>query len=364
MGIRINLNVNKDSIKGLIESRFVNRSPSIDELLIFCSENKCSDLYIKTNKEPYISRYGNIYKVPCMPVSRKTWNDWANNGGISNELNSSYSLHRMADTSYTIYERQEAKFRYRVSAGFSREENIATFRMISKELPSFSEINFPKKVEEILKDISKQKEKIVLIVGPTGSGKSTSMAACINDFTKEGGAMDNSVIISFEDPVEYIFESTQSVDIIQKELGSDFESFSSGIKQALREHPTFINVGETRDVETIKALVEASRTGHGVFSSFHASGVADTISRLNNHLIDGNKDVIFDLLINISFILCQKIVANGERFILNTQYVLFNDEITEYLIKTIESGKNIQLEINKLFKNEEFVKKGLVKDWD
>lgn len=361
-------------------SIFKDKDPVIDELLLFCTENNCSDLYIKVGRQPYITRYGKINKVPCKKVTRRIWNEWAK-FAISSEDNSKYVTQKMLDTSYVIEihngeviphdkdvsdidESEIRSFRYRMSCGFSTGKNIATFRMITEKLPSFKHLEFPEKDYNALKQISKSKTGITLFVGATGSGKSTTMTAMINDFTKRGETMSNSVIITLEDPIEYIYDDDREwCNITQKELGKDFKAFASGVKQALREHPTFINVGETRDNDTIKALVEASRTGHGVYSSYHASDVADAISRIYNSLSTENPEVMYDLIANINMILCQRIIANGSKFKLETQYLIFNPSIVKHLNSAIQEGKNIPVEIRKIFNNQAILRSNLAKDW-
>ena len=359
---KLEVSNNNKNLKDLINEKFYNKVPDINELLIFCTENKCSDLYLNVNNQPYISRYGLLYLVPTFPLTNKIWNEWAKYA-ISSENNAKYVRQKMLDFSYTI-DKDGIEYRYRISAGFSFNSNIASFRMISKELPSFESINFPQNIENILRSIGKKRQKISLIVGATGSGKSTTFAACINDFSKHGGPFENSVIISLEDPIEYKFNKTENVNIIQKELGTDFKEFSLGVKQALREHPNFINVGETRDRETINTLVEASRTGHSVWTSFHATDVADTISRLYNHLINDNSEIMYDLIANMNIILCQRLIPSNNGFKLNIQYMIFTDEIIKFLSNLIECNKNIPNEIHKLFQNQALIKHGIVKDWD
>ena len=351
-------------------TQFENKVPIIDDLLVFCTENKCSDLYIKVGESPYISRWGMIHKVPSFPVTSVVWNQWAKQA-ITSENNAKYVRQKMLDLSYIVtkeYEengiKQYKDLRYRVSAGFSMGKNIATFRMISEELPSLSKINFPIVVRKILEQIMSQRQGITLFVGVTGSGKTTSLAACLNDFTKPNGPMDNSTIISLEDPIEYIIPSSQSVNILQKELGTDFKNFYDGVKQSLREHPTFINVGETRDRETVETLVEAARTGHGVISSFHASDCADAISRIYNMLVGLNEDIMYDVITNMNFILCQRLIPSPKGFKLNTQYMVFTDEIKNYLSLKVSKGENIPRTIGVLFKDPKLLSSGLIKDWD
>ena len=364
------------SLEKKLKDKFSDKMPNIDNLLIFCTDNKCSDLYIKVGSQPYISKYGLIYKVPTFELTGKIWYEWSK-FSITSENNAKYVRQKMLDFSHVINldDLEQGKgikseflndneYRYRVSAGFSLGKNIATFRMISKELPSFDNINFPKNIVDILKQTSKNRGKITIFSGVTGSGKTTSMAACINDFTKPNGPFDNSIIISLEDPIEYLYKSTNSVNIVQKELGIDFKEFGLGVKQALREHPNFINVGETRDKETINTLVEAARTGHTVYTSFHTNNVGDCISRLHNYLINDNPEIMYDLISNMNIIICQRLIPNNEGFKLNTQYMIFTDEIIKYLNKMIEKNRNIPNEINKLFKNEDLLKYKIVKDWD
>lgn len=359
---KLEISRNNKDLKELIKENFENKIPDINELLTFCTDNKCSDLYISVNDQPYISRYGLLYLVPTFPITNKIWSEWAKYA-ISSENNAKYVRQKMLDFSYSI-DKDNIEYRYRVSAGFSLNKNIASFRMISKELPSFKSINFPKNVEKILRSIGEKRQKISIIVGTTGSGKSTTFSACINDFSQKGGPFENSVIISLEDPIEYKFNKTDNVNIIQKELGTDFKEFSLGVKQALREHPNFINIGETRDVETINTLVEAARTGHSVWTSFHATDVADTISRLYNHLIKDNSEIMYDLIANMNIILCQRLIPSNNGFKLNIQYMIFTDEIVKFLSNLIEQNKNIPNEIHKLFQNKLLLQYGVLKDWD
>ena len=350
----------KDPLSKSIQ-RFNNNLPDINELLRFCTEHECSDLYIKVGQEPYISRYGKMYRVPCFPVNNQIWNSWAKIA-ITSENNSKYVRQKMLDFSYEI-EVDENKYRYRVSAGFSCGKNIATFRMISVQPPTFERIDFPDNVHNKLKEIISKRNKITMFVGPTGSGKTTTMVACINDFTREGGPLDDTTIISLEDPIEYLIETSPSVNVIQKELGTDFKEFSLGIKQALREHPNVINVGETRDKETIKTLIEASRTGHQVITSFHATDVGDAISRIYNYICSENQDIMYDLITNMHMIICQRLYPSDDGFNMDIQYLVFDDVIIRYLNKNIMEGKNIPTVIADLFNKKELENVGLLKDW-
>ena len=117
------------NLEAKLIKEFSNKVPNIDDLLIFCTENKCSDLYIKTGEQPYISRYGLLYRVPTFELTNKLWQEWAK-FAISSENNAKYVRQKMLDFSYVI-KKKDTEYRYRASAGFSLSKNIASFRMIS-----------------------------------------------------------------------------------------------------------------------------------------------------------------------------------------------------------------------------------------
>ena len=200
-------------------------------------------------------------------------------------------------------------------------------------------------------------------IGDFINHNTTTLAACINDFTQNDEVLDNKMIITLEDPCEYIYKSTESTKINQKELGKDFKSFSSGIKQSLREHPNMILCGEIRDKEVINTTIEAARTGHLVATTIHSDSVAGTISRIAYYLQDSGEDMIYDLILNLNFILSQRIKANGAKFILETQYLFFTEDIVKYLLNTIDEKRNISRSVNALFKNEKLLESGILKDW-
>lgn len=193
---------------------------------------------------------------------------------------------------------------------------------------------------------------------------STTMAACINTFTKPGELLDNKVFITLEDPIENIFSNTDSVKISQKELGKDFLSFGLGIKAALREHPNIIIVGECRDKEVICAAIEAARTGHVTSTTFHASDVAGTINRLLYHL-DNDKNLSLDLILQLNIILSQKMLKSNGKYLVDTQFMLFDDEVTKRLVDLLDDpDANLSKEINDMIHDPDLQERGLVKDWD
>lgn len=373
---KIKLNINRgytDPIEKLehdINQYFFKQTRSIEECLIWSTENQCSDLYIKVFEQPYISRYGKIRRLPCTPITKDMWSTFYDIN-VLNELNAKYVRQKLLEISVSIRIPDDSPFygvydsnyyRYRASFGFSEDRNICTFRMIRPSKPTFDTINYPKECEEMLHNVMGARSGIVFFTGPTGSGKSTTMAACINTYSQPEDILDNKVIITLEDPIENEFDSTDSTKIVQKELDRDFRSFDLGIKAALREHPTHIVVGECRDKEVICAALEAAKTGHSTYTSYHSSNVSGTISRLLFHL-DNDKNLSYDLIIHTNAIVSQRLVPSDEGYIVDVQYLVLNDDVTKHLIRTVDNDMNIAVEVEKLMSNEELIKEGIVKNW-
>ena len=161
--------------------------------------------------------------------------------------------------------------RFRVNIHFEKSHLGLVARVINEEIPGLEEIGMPKIVYNLL-DL---KQGLILLTGPTGCGKSTSLAAMI-DYINENRFCN---IITLEDPIEYLFKPTKSI-IIQRQLGSDMLSFASGLKHCLRQDPNVIMVGEMRDLETIAATITLAETGHLVMATLHTYNAAQTIDRI------------------------------------------------------------------------------------
>jgi twitching motility protein PilT len=161
--------------------------------------------------------------------------------------------------------------RFRVNICYEKENLNLSSRLISDKTPTLKELGLPDSIESLL-----EKERgLILVTGPTGCGKSTTLAAMINYINNNFSRK----IITLEDPIEFIFESKKSI-IIQRQLGSDIPSFESGLKYAMRQDPNVIMVGEMRDLETIAATVTLAETGHLVLATLHTNNAAQSIDRV------------------------------------------------------------------------------------
>ena len=165
----------------------------------------------------------------------------------------------------------EGHNRYRVNVYKERGQLCAALRIIYEKIRSLNELNLP----PILNQLTKEQRGLVLLTGPTGSGKSTTLAAMINEVNHNRKCH----ILTIEDPIEYVYQQDQAL-IHQREVEFDVESFDTALKSALREDPDVILVGEMRDYETIQAVMTLAETGHLVFSTLHTIGAAKTIDRI------------------------------------------------------------------------------------
>jgi twitching motility protein PilT len=173
------------------------------------------------------------------------------------ELDFSYSLSRVS--------------RFRVNAYRQRGSYCIAFRLVYDGIPGLEELKLP----PVVADLARKRRGLILVTGPTGSGKSTTLAAMINLINSERSCH----ILTLEDPIEYLHRHNKSI-VNQREIGSDTQSFGNGLRAALREDPDVILVGEMRDLDTISIAITAAETGHLVLSTLHTLGAANTIDRI------------------------------------------------------------------------------------
>lgn len=318
----------------------------INDLLYWGTENNCSDIMVRVGERPYAMRYGQIVALNVEPINSIDWDEWADYA-INSEKNAEYVRNKMFDFAYTY-----KGYRYRINVGYSRDANCLVARMINPIPPKFVEfggkINYPSGAKSAIEyALSNGKGGMIIFSAPTGNGKTTTLGSCINSWEGYNNPLNNSHIITLEDPIEYLYDSKESTRIVQKELGKDFLSFELGIKSAMREHPTHILIGELRDKATITAAIEAGRSGHTLMSTFHCRDIASTISRLLDNFSDSLANAK-DLVSNISLIVCQRLKpkANKSGYILEVEYMAFDYDIKNRVCDAISKGDNIEFVIN------------------
>ena len=254
----------------------------ISELLAFAVKNKASDLHLSAGLPPMIRVHGDIRRINLPPMDHNTVHDMV------------YDI--MNDGQRKVYEESlEVDFsfevptlaRFRVNAFNQNRGSGAVFRTIPSKVLTLEELNAPK----IFKEISDQPRGIVLVTGPTGSGKSTTLAAMV-DYVNDSTF---GHILTVEDPIEFVHQSKKCV-INQREVGPHTLSFSNALRSALREDPDVILVGEMRDLETIRLALTAAETGHLVFGTLHTSSAAKTIDRIVDVFPAAEKEMVRSML--------------------------------------------------------------------
>jgi len=250
----------------------------ISELLAFSVKNKASDLHLSAGLPPMIRVHGDIRRINVPALSNQEVRAMVYDI-MSDAQRKSYEEFLEVDFSFEL--RDVARFR--VNA-FNQERGAgAVFRTIPSVVLTLEELEAPR----IFKDISENPRGLVIVTGPTGSGKSTTLAAMV-DYVNEN---KYSHILTIEDPIEFVHKSKKCL-INQREVGPHTHGFAQALRSALREDPDVILVGEMRDLETIRLALTAAETGHLVFGTLHTSSAAKTIDRVVDVFPAAEKEMV------------------------------------------------------------------------
>lgn len=238
----------------------------ISELLTFAYNQEASDLHISAGEQPMVRVDGNIKRVK-LPVLSPEETQVMVYDIMGDAQRKSFEEHNEVDFSIDLGE----KARFRVNVFRHRRGLGAVFRLIPSRIMTLEDLGMP----PILAKITQQSKGLVVVTGPTGSGKSTTLAAMINYINER----EECHILTIEDPIEFVHQSKRSL-INQRELGPNTHSFSNALRAALREDPDIVLVGEMRDLETIQLALTAAETGHLVFGTLHTSSAPKTVDRI------------------------------------------------------------------------------------
>lgn len=254
----------------------------IAELLAFTVKNKASDLHLSSGLPPMIRVDGDVRRINLPPLEHKELHDMIYD--IMNDYQrKEYEENYEIDFSFEI----PGLARFRVNAFNQNRGCGAVFRTIPTEILTFEDLNCP----ATFKDIIDVPRGLILVTGPTGSGKSTTLAAMIDYLNKK----EHGHILTIEDPIEFVHTSNKCL-INQREVHRDTKSFENALRSALREDPDIILVGELRDLETIRLALTAAETGHLVFGTLHTTSAAKTIDRIIDVFPAGEKPMVRSML--------------------------------------------------------------------
>lgn len=242
-------------------------SQKLNELLLTAAKQNASDLHIGVGRRPTLRVDGVLIPLAKEPILTKEDTDGLVFSLLTPEQKQRFLTEKQLDFSYNF----EDKARFRVNVYFQRSFAAAALRLIPNHIKTIEELSLP----PILHDFTKLNQGLVLVVGPAGHGKSTTLAALLDEINHK----TTKHIITVEDPIEYIFSQDRCI-ISQREVGQDALSFHQCLRSVLRQDPDVIMVGEMRDTETIATVMTAAETGHLVFSTLHTNSASQTIDRI------------------------------------------------------------------------------------
>jgi twitching motility protein PilT len=313
----------------------------ISDLLAFSVKNKASDLHLSAGLPPMIRVHGDVRKINVPAMDHTQVHDMV------------YDI--MNDGQRKVYEETlECDFsfeipnlaRFRVNAFNHNRGSGAVFRTIPSKILTLEQLNCP----PIFKEIADTPRGIVLVTGPTGSGKSTTLAAMV-DYINEN---EMGHILTVEDPIEFVHTSKKCL-INQREVGPHTLSFQNALRSALREDPDVILVGEMRDLETIRLALTAAETGHLVFGTLHTSSAAKTVDRIVDVFPAAEKDMVRSMLSEslravISQTLCKTKDEQGRvaahEIMIGTPAIrnLIRENKVAQMYSAIQTGQNIGMQ--------------------
>ena len=313
----------------------------ITQLLAFSVKNKASDLHLSAGLPPMIRVHGDVRRINIDPLTHKQVHAMVYD--IMNDTQrKQYEDTLECDFSFEV----QGLARFRVNAFHQNRGAAAVFRTIPSKILTLANLNCP----PVFADLALKPRGLVLVTGPTGSGKSTTLAAIVDHLNEN----EYGHILTLEDPIEFVHESKKCL-VNQREVGPHTLSFANALRAALREDPDAILVGELRDLETIRLALTAAETGHLVFGTLHTSSAAKTIDRVVDVFPAAEKDMVRAMLSEsmqaiISQTLCKTKDGAGRvaahEIMLGTAAIrnLIRENKIAQMYSSIQTGQNLGMQ--------------------
>lgn len=258
----------------------------IKELLQLVVDKEASDLHIITGIPPYLRKEGILSPVPSEPIITQEIAEKFVKEMFQPEQLERLTVNKEIDSSFQFNE----KARFRINAYTQKGQLAIAFRRIPMDIPRVDELALP----QILHTFTGLRQGFILVTGPTGHGKSTTLAAMLNEIN----TLRAEHIVTIEDPIEFIFKPVKSI-VSQREMGFDTHSWQIALRSALREDPDVVLIGEMRDYETIASALTVAETGHLVFATLHTNSAAQTIDRIVDVFPEEQQDQVRLQLSNV-----------------------------------------------------------------
>ena len=272
----------------------------IEDILRLTVDSGASDLHLTVGTPPVLRIHGKLVRLETRALFAEDTDN------IATELASGEQIHKLrTEGSVDFAITSSGRNRFRISLYRQKRTTAIALRLLPREMLSYADIGLPPIVNELIR----LPRGLVLVTGPTGSGKTTTLAAMLNEINIHLGHH----IVTIEDPIEYIHEH-QGGMVNQREVGTDVTSFADGLRRALRQDPDVILVGEMRDLETMETAIRAAETGHLVFSTLHTTGAGKTVDRIVDSFPAHQQEQIrVQLSTNLKAVISQLLIPRIDR---------------------------------------------------
>ncbi len=300
---------------------------TFEELMAYAINTECSDIHITVGTHLAVRRFGTLEILPECPTAEESRNM------IFAILDQQQVEKVTSGEDLDVGCMLRDGTRIRANIYHQRNNLAASIRLLQQTIPTFEELGLP----PVVKDLAEMPRGLVLVTGPTGSGKSTTLASMVDHINKT----TSKHIMTIEDPIEYVYPHDRAM-IHQREVGKDVSSFATALRSALREDPDIILVGEMRDFETISAAIAAAETGHLVLSTLHTTSAAQTVERILDACpLEGQAQLRSQFANVIRGVITQQLLplASGEGRTIATEIMIANFAISNL----IRENKTIQI---------------------
>lgn len=290
-------------------------------LLDLMIKHESSDIYLTYNEEPTLRIFWDVYRIPWLPKLDDNTLKGIANYIMNEEDKNNYKKYLSADIGMSMHGR-----RYRVNVSRQRDHLMIVARLLEEKVPTVDERGLP----QIFKQLTHKTNGIIFVAGPTGSGKSTTLAAMIEEINRNKARH----IITIEDPIEYVFSPKKSI-IEQKQLGKDVVTFASAMKYALRQRPDVILFGEARDPDSLRNAIALAETGHLVITTIHSRSAEQTINKIIAMFpADEQPQIRNQISENMTAIIIQKLLRTKDgKAMVPAHEILLNNTAVENTIR-------------------------------